>query len=210
MQYRRKAGIGRMRNRKGIWLIFFGIVIMAVPFFMRMQERQRTGEYIRVFEEESNRDRETDDNADDPLWKNGEVIGIIRVESLDLEYPVFEGARNEQLNNGIGHLTETAALCGHGNCVLAGHNGSRRGVFFTHLAEIEQGAEVELTNKNHVTHSYIVTETKVVNPYSESVRKQTEQEILTLFTCANHGTQRFVVTCGLKGGDAEVNNNVTR
>lgn len=193
----------RMRKRKGIMLIFFGIVIMAVPFFMHMQERHRTGEYIRAFEEDSNEEGEKENGKDgDPLWEKGEVIGILCVESLDIEYPVFEGAGNEQLNNGIGHLSETAKLCCEGNCVLAGHNGSRRGVFFTHLSEIKKGAEVTLTNGEQVTHSYIVTDTKVVDPYSESVRKQTEEETLTLFTCANHGTQRFAVTCRLKGGDA--------
>lgn len=82
-------------------------------------------------------------------------------------------------------------------------------MFFTHLSEIKKGAEVTLTNGEQVTHSYMVTETKVVNPYSESVRQQTEQETLTLFTCANHGTQRFVVTCRLKGGDATAE-DVTR
>ena len=199
-----------MRNRKGIMLIFFGIVIMAVPFFMRMQDRYRTKEYIRAFEEDSSEEREKENGKEGyPLWEKGEVIGILCVESLDIEYPVFEGAGNEQLNNGIGHLPETAKLCSEGNCVLAGHNGSRRGVFFTRLSEIKKGAEVTLTNREHVTHSYIVTDTKVVDPYSERVRKQTAEETLTLFTCANHGTQRFVVTCRLKGGDAAAE-DVTR
>ena len=198
-----------MRNRKGIMLIFFGIVIMAVPFFMRVQDRVRTEEYIRAFEEDSDEERKKENGKeDDPLWEKEEVIGILCVESLELEYPVFEGAGNEQLNNGIGHLPETASLCENGNCVLAGHNGSRHGVFFTHLAEIKKGAEVTLTNRGRVTHTYIVTDTKVVDPYSQSVRKQSEEETLTLCTCANHGTQRFVVTCKL-GGDMETE-DVTR
>ena len=36
---------------------------------------------------------------------------------------------------------------------------------------------------------------KVVNPCDEWVTKQTEEESLTLFTCAEHGTKRFVVKC---------------
>ena len=36
---------------------------------------------------------------------------------------------------------------------------------------------------------------KVVNPYDEWVTGQTEGESLTLFTCAEQGTKRFVVKC---------------
>ena len=100
-----------------------------------------------------------------------------------------------QLNEGIGHMTNTTELCGKGNCVLAGHNGSRRGVYFTYLCNIEAGAKVVLTNRKKEKHEYTVKEMKVVNPYDEWVTEQTEEESLTLFTCAEHGTKRFVVKC---------------
>ena len=100
-----------------------------------------------------------------------------------------------QLNEGIGHMTNTAELCGKGNCVLAGHNGSRRGVYFTYLCNIEAGAKVLLTNRKKEKHEYMVKEMKVVNPYDEWVTEQTEEESLTLSTCAEHGTKRFVVKC---------------
>lgn len=109
--------------------------------------------------------------------------------------PVFEGAGSVQLNEGIGHMTNTTELCGKGNCVLAGHNGSRRGVYFTYLCNIEAGAKVLLTNRKKEKHEYTVKEMKVVNPYDEWVTEQTEEESLTLFTCAEHGTKRFVVKC---------------
>ena len=92
-------------------------------------------------------------------------------------------------------MTNTTELCGKGNCVLAGHNGSRRGVYFTYLCNIEAGAKVLLTNRKKEKHEYTVKEMKVVNPYDEWVTEQTEEESLTLFTCAEHGTKRFVVKC---------------
>lgn len=43
--------------------------------------------------------------------------------------------------------------------------------------------------------SYEVTETFVVGPFDNSIRTQGEREELTLFTCAEKGTKRFVIKC---------------
>ena len=79
--------------------------------------------------------------------------------------------------------------------MLAGHNGSRQGKFFTELSSIGIGSEVMITNNDKVTHTYKVEEIGIVGAYDESIRKESEEECLTLFTCANHGTQRFYCRC---------------
>ena len=70
-------------------------------------------------------------------------IGIIEIDSLDIRYPIYQGATEAQLSKGIGHLPETAGLLEKGNCVLCGHNGSSRGLFFTTLSHIRKGAQVK-------------------------------------------------------------------
>lgn len=42
---------------------------------------------------------------------------------------------------------------------------------------------------------YEVTETEVVNPYDNSIKTQSDEKELTLFTCSQKGTMRFVVRC---------------
>lgn len=187
----------KRRIKKDIVLILLGVAIVAIPFLLRMKEQERSNRYMKAFEEEQNEEKQNkkDHKKKDSLLLQEGVIGIIEIPSLDIKYPVFEGAGSVQLNEGIGHMTNTTELCGKGNCVLAGHNGSRRGVYFTYLCNIEAGAKVFLTNKSRKKHEYTVTETKVVNPYDERVTEPTAGESLTLFTCANHGTNRFVVKC---------------
>lgn len=187
----------KRRIKKDMVLILLGIAIVAIPFLLRMEEQERSNRYMKAFEEEQNEEKQNkkDHKKKDSLLLQEGVIGIIEIPSLDIKYPVFEGAGSVQLNEGIGHMTNTTELCGKGNCVLAGHNGSRRGVYFTYLCNIEAGAKVFLTNKSREKHEYAVTETKVVNPYDEWVTEPTAGESLTLFTCANHGTNRFVVKC---------------
>ena len=187
----------KRRIKKDIVLILLGVAIVAIPFLLRMKEQERSNRYMKAFEEEQNEEKQNkkDHKKKDSLLLQEGVIGIIEIPSLDIKYPVFEGAGSVQLNEGIGHMTNTTELCGKGNCVLAGHNGSRRGAYFTYLCNIEAGAKVFLTNKSREKHEYTVTETKVVNPYDERVTEPTAGESLTLFTCANHGTNRFVVKC---------------
>ena len=184
-------------------MILLGIATMVIPFLLRMRQEQDTQMYVKEFEEEEHEEK-ADKKKDSLLSKEG-VIGIVEIPDLNIKYPVFEGTGNTQLNEGIGHMTETAGLCGKGNCVLAGHNGSRRGVYFTYLCNIETGTKVMLTNKERVTHEYVAQEMRVVSPYDEWVAEESEDEVLTLFTCASHGTRRFAVKCvpAGKGGGAD-------
>ena len=187
----------KRRIKKDIVLILLGVAIIAIPFLLRMKEQERSNRYMKAFEEEQNEEKQNkkDHKKKDSLLLQEGVIGIVEIPSLDIKYPVFEGAGSVKLNEGIGHMTNTTELCGKGNCVLAGHNGSRRGVYFTYLCNIEAGAKVLLINRKKEKHEYTVKEMKVVNPCDEWVTKHTEEESLTLFTCAEHGTKRFVVKC---------------
>lgn len=192
------------RKSKKAGIIFLtGVAISAVPFFLNVEEKARTDSYIESFMEGSNEDtgkhnkkKNTEKISSKETQTQGKIIAILEIPSLGLKYPVFEGTDAEQLREGIGHMAGTARVFGKGNCVLAGHNGSSRGIYFTNLCSISTGAEVKLTNSKKKTHTYKVVETKTVYPYDDSyVAGQTEDETLTLFTCAENGSKRFVVKC---------------
>ena len=199
------------RGRKNaLCLVIIGIALIAVPVLLRRMNDDRTRQYIEAFEEKEKDDgkgqeKKKTDKKEDPLLSKEGVIGIIEIPELSLKYPIFEGAGSVQLNEGIGHMENTAPLCKPGNCVLAGHNGSRRGTYFTYLNTVHTGTEVKVTNKEKVTHTYTINETRVVSPYDGWVTETDETERLTLFTCAEHGTKRFVVKCEPVGNTDQQN-----
>ena len=128
-----------MRNKKALFFVLLGIAIAAVPFLLRMQGQQRTDQYISEFEEEEDEESKETGNRKkkaSPYLAEG-AVGIVEIPDLKIKYPVFEGTGAVQLNEGIGHMESTALLCGKGNCVLAGHNGSRRGTFFHQLKQCQ-------------------------------------------------------------------------
>ena len=189
--------------------ILFGVVMLAIPFFYHFKGASETERLLEDFTEvlEEEQDEETADEkeeqttiseADASIFAEGDVSAILEIEELGIKYPVVEGATSSNLNIAVGHLTETAGIGASGNCVIAGHNGSRYGEYFTHLNELSVGSEVALLDRNGITYTYEVADSFVTDPYDNSIKVQGEETELTLFTCANKGTMRFVVKCVLR------------
>ncbi len=206
--------VGTLDKRKiiaGICVVA-GTVLLAVPFYYYYRGESRTDELTNKFEAvleekpyeetDSSKEKKTEENgkatineADAAVFAEGDVIAIIEIERLGIRYPVVEGCASKNLNYAIGHMSETAGIGAAGNCVLGGHNGSRYGEFFTHLTELEKGDIVTLLDGNAEVYSYAVTDSFIVSPYDNSIKAQGESEELTLFTCAERGTKRYVVKC---------------
>lgn len=189
-------------------LVVVGVAMLSVPVFYHFDGQNKTENLTRQFEEileeayeeteceEEENDTEATISEDEAaIFTDGEVIAILEIESLDIRYPVVEGCSAKDLNYAIGHMSETVGVGENGNCVLAGHNGSRYGEYFTHLNQLNKGDEVMLTDINKVLHRYAVKDSFIVGPYDYSILTQADNEELTLFTCAEKGTKRFVVKC---------------
>ena len=189
--------------------IVVGIAFMAVPFYYHNKGANETERLLEDFtqavEEEQNeetadeKEEQTSISKEDAsIFAEGDVIAILEIKELGIKYPVVEGATSSNLNIAVGHLTETAGIGASGNCVIAGHNGSRYGEYFTNLNEVCIGSEVTLLDRGGIIYTYEVADSFVTNPYDNSIKVQGEETELTLFTCANKGTMRFVVKCVLR------------
>lgn len=193
--------------------IVAGIALLAVPFFYKMHGKSETDKLLKEFEqileedayEEEVRqeiwegDKASGSEEDTPLFLEENVIGIIEIEAIDIRLPIVEGTSSKDIAYAIGHMSETALIGEMGNCVLAGHNGSRNGVFFTNLNQLVLGDKVKLIDRNGEVHLYEVADMFIIGPYDNEVKAQGEEEILTLLTCAENGTKRYIVRCILVG-----------
>ena len=195
-------------------LIVVGLAVMSVPFYYKITGSQKSDEMVERFEhiieQETVTEHEEKEDCgqeeteaaiseeDAATLSKEDVIGLIEIETLDLKYAVLEGTESHELSCGIGHITDTAGIGEKGNCVLAGHNGSRHGTFFTNLKTMEMGEIVKLTDKEGNSYSYVVESMEIVGPYENSVKAQGEEAELTLITCENKGTMRLIVKCRLQ------------
>lgn len=187
--------------------ITVGIALLAVPFFYHFRGKEKTDSLLTQFEQtlEDGDNEETTEGGDGEqaasdeekkaLLEKSEVIGIIEIKAINIRYPIVKGADKSDLAYAIGYISETAGIGKAGNCVLAGHNGGRNGTFFTELNQLKVGDSVILTDKDGMEHEYEVSKTFIVEPYDNSIKDQTEKEELTLLTCVESGTKRFVCKC---------------
>lgn len=206
--------------RKILAVIFItvGLAAMSVPLFYYFYGNQKTNELIKQFEQnveqehmeddekEEEKETEADTKApiseeDAALLSSGDVIGLIEIEALELKYPVVEGADSKQLAYGIGHIPGTAAIGSIGNCVLAGHRGSRYGTYFKYLGRLSAGDTVKVMDKEGNVYLYEVVSWEVVGSYDNSVKAQGIETELTLLTCENSGTMRLIYHCIYKEGE---------
>lgn len=194
-------------------LIALGLAVMSVPFYYKITGSQKSDEMVGRFEHMIEQEAVTEheekedcgqeeteaaiSEEDAATLSKEEVIGLIEIETLDLKYAVLEGTGSHEFSCGIGHISDTAGIGEKGNCVLAGHNGSRYGTFFTNLKTIRTGDVVKLTDKEGNSYSYVVESMEVVGPYENSVKAQGEESELTLITCENKGTMRLIVRCAM-------------
>jgi len=218
------TGIAR-RIAGGIFIIM-GILLISIPISCRIHGKNRTEQMMGQFEEilvmdtgeetaDTPREQAEEEDSrtvkkaavlserDAELFTGEDVIGIIEIKALDIRYPVLEGAGSEQIKYAIGHIPETAGIGTKGNCVLCGHNGSRNGTFFTCLNRIKTGDEVRIIDRQGEVHLYEAAEMFVTDAYDNTVKNDSGEEVLTLLTCADHGTKRFICRCTpvCEGGD---------
>ncbi len=205
-----------MRKILAAVFITAGLAAMSVPLFYHFYGNHKTNELIGQFEqnmeqehkEDGEKEEEKERSAEDTkapiseedaaLLSSGDVIGLIEIEALELKYPIVEGADSKQLAYGIGHIPDTAAVGNKGNCVLAGHRGSRYGTYFKYLNRLSEGDTVKVMDKEGNVYLYEVVSSEVVGPYDNSVKAQGEKTELTLLTCENSGTMRLIYHCVYK------------
>lgn len=126
---------------------------------------------------------QTKEAYEEITYQTDEVIGIIRITAIDLEYPIIEGTGDAQLAKGIGHIDYTDALGQYGNTGLAGHRAHRFGRLFNRLDELENNDVIEIISGGY-SYEYVVYEKIIVEPSDISVlNRNGDFRVLTLVTC---------------------------
>lgn len=138
----------------------------------------------------------------------GVPMAVLKIPSLDLEVPVFDGTDKLSLNRGAGHVDNTAAPGKSGNIAIAGH----RDGFFRPLENIPIDTPIELATLDAIQ-NFEVTEILIVDPFDMTVLDDTETTTLTLITCypfryVGYAPDRYIVRARLVAGNNS--NNLTK
>ena len=127
------------------------------------------------------------------LHAGGTPQAVLRIPSLNLVVPVFEGTSEENLNRGAARIEGTAHIGELGNIGIAAH----RDGFFRVLKDVRVGSVLQLERLDG-TDTYRIVATKVVDPSDVSVLAASSKNAITLVTCypfyfVGSAPQRFIV-----------------
>lgn len=122
----------------------------------------------------------------------------IQIPAIDIDAPVVQGMYDwEALKRGVAQKIGSAAPGQVGNMALAAHN-DIYGELFRDLDQLRPGDEVIVSTSSQ-SYTYIVRETRIVEPTEVSVLDPTDWASATLISCYPYrvNTQRIVVFADL-------------
>jgi sortase A len=122
----------------------------------------------------------------------------IQIPRINIDAPVVQGMYDwEQLKRGVAQKIDSAAPGEVGNMALAAHN-DIYGELFRDLDQLSPGDEI-IVSSGVQSFTYIVRETRIVEPTEVSVLEPTDFASTTLISCYPYrvNTQRIVVFADL-------------
>jgi sortase A len=133
------------------------------------------------------------DRYRESLQANLAPQALLRIPSVRLVVPVFEGTSELNLNRGAGRIEGTARIGETGNVGIAAH----RDGFFRVLKDVRVG-DTLLLERITATDTYRVVSTAIVDPSEVSVLAPTTTQSVTLVTCypfyyVGSAPRRFIV-----------------
>lgn len=117
---------------------------------------------------------------------------VIEIPDLKIKAPVLEGTDNEILSKAAGHFSDTGKV-GTGNYCIAGHSSTIYKEYFNKLKNVQDGMEINLYDTSKKCYTYLVTESFIVDPNEVWVLNDFGDNRVTLITCTDDGSQRFIV-----------------
>ncbi|KAE9560079.1 Sortase A [Companilactobacillus bobalius] len=120
------------------------------------------------------------------------VIGKMSVPSVNLRLPIVVGLSDNALSTGGGTMKEDEKM-GKNNYALAGHYMTNKGALFSPLENAQIGDLAYITDMKRV-YTYKIYYKKIVPPTAVYLLDDVKgQNILTLITCADGGTNRWAL-----------------
>jgi sortase A len=127
-----------------------------------------------------------------------EQANRIQIPAIQVDAPIVQGDSWEQLRKGVGQHVGTTIPGVSGNLVLSAHN-DIFGEIFRDLDQLKPGDEV-IVFTNQDSYSYVVVESRIVDPTAVEFLASSNQPIVTLISCYPYlqDSQRIVITASLQ------------
>ena len=171
--------------------IIIVVALIAIKYTKNQINEQELSKVIETINKEITQEEVTQEKQ--MYYKEYRVVGIIKIPSIELEYPILEITNNTTRRLSITKLWEKG-VNEIGNLSLAGHN-NYDGTMFGKTKQLETGDKIELTDMKGITKNYIIYEKFITDPNNISVIETDEYGTreVTLITCSNGNKERLIL-----------------
>ncbi|HLR81031.1 MAG TPA: class D sortase [Bacillota bacterium] len=167
-------------------LMIVGLALISISGYQFYQTKQSTNNALAEAEQlvkqnnqnESEDESQTEPSPEDFVPKDDDVIGIVRIPSIEAKLPIVEGTDEEMLKKGVGHYSSTALPAENEQILLSGH----RDTVFRRFGELEIGDRF-IVEMPYGTYEYEMRESEIVGADDTSVIRPMGEEVLTVSTC---------------------------
>lgn len=185
-------------------LLIIAAVIIGGTIFHKQYEDQvydkENKELTQLFHEEEQKMENENSKNDkkqkkkiDLEYKGQKVIGLIKIPTIDLEYPILEKTTKLAMATSISRYYG-GAINEYGNVSLAGHN-NYSGTMFGKNKYLKKGDQILLTDLTGKTLKYEIYKIFVTHPDDTDVLETKDKMIreVTLITCKNGRSERLII-----------------
>lgn len=126
-----------------------------------------------------------------------DVFCLLSCPSVGLEMPVYLGANESNLEKGCAVLGQTSLPVGgeNTNCVIAGHRSWNAAIRFWEIENLETGDLVYIINPWGTLTYRVAAQRTILSSSLAAIKIQPGRDLLTLFTCTNPNSHRYLVIC---------------
>lgn len=170
-------------------------IILIVTIGRIISNRNQNDENLKQVISQVNENIQTDTDGEIPYieYQGYQVIGLIQISKINLEYPILIETTQDSLTKSITRFGN-GEVNGVGNLCLAGHDYINNSMFGG-INKLENGDKILITDLYGNTVTYTVFDKYTTNPDDTSVLESidsTKREV-TLITCSNGNKDRLII-----------------
>ena len=181
-----------------ILLIISAIVLGGIIFNKQHEDfvyDSENKELVNLFheQEKENSKNDKENKQVDLKYKGYNVIGLIEIPAIDLEYPIIEKTTKLTMATSISRFSG-GEINEYGNVSLAGHN-NYSGTMFGKNKKLKLNDSILLTDLSGRTIEYEIYDIFVTDPNDTKILEtndETKREV-TLITCKNGRSERLII-----------------
>lgn len=184
-----------MRYKTIFMLIIFliGLILILYPVISKKYYQAHLDEVVASFNdgyEKATLDKASLDKASEV---DGAIFATIEIPKINLHLPIYYGASNEILSNGIGLIENMHESIGglSTHSILAGHSGIASKELFTNIHKLEIGDVFRINMRDAQLEYSVIDNQKIKVTETEYLEPQKDRDLVTLLTCPTFDSKNY-------------------